>query len=117
MFPEAFFKASKLRVSLAVPGKVISTRPKNAISTHQDSIYLGGCPTQVWILVFFVWDITPQGGVPYHKVFIPTSKSMPMKHVVNSLSRRLDPQMGATIDRKDIPTYLSIGHPSFGTQY
>lgn len=42
---------------------------------------------------------------------------MPMKHVVNSLSRRLDPQMGATIDRKEIPTYLSIGHPSFGTQY
>lgn len=42
---------------------------------------------------------------------------MPMKHVVNSLSRRLDPQKGATIDRKDIPTYLSIGHPSFGTQY
>jgi hypothetical protein len=37
----------------------------------------GGCPTQVWILVFFVWDITPQGGVPYHKVFIPTSKSSP----------------------------------------
>ena len=33
-----------------------------------------------------------------------------MKHVVNSLLRRLDPQMGATIDRKDI---LSIGHPTF----
>lgn len=68
-------------------------------------------------MVFFVADITPKGGVPYHKVFLPTSKSMPMKHVVNSLSRRLDPQMGATIDRKEIPTYLSIGHPSFGTQY
>ena len=26
MFPEAFFKASKRRVSLVVPGKVISTR-------------------------------------------------------------------------------------------
>lgn len=42
---------------------------------------------------------------------------MPIKLVVNSLSRRLDPQMGATIDGKDLPAYLSIGHPSFGTQY
>lgn len=67
LFPEAFFKASKLSVSLARARKL--SRPglkKNEISTHQDSIYLG-CPTQVWILVFFVWEGPPQGGVPYHK--------------------------------------------------